>query len=229
MARISWMLARSSPCIARYSRMICFLLLTWRALLLLVLGTALVTLTLRQRLAFRLCLLLSSCSPLGWRTLRSFLGGGLHWASLWGSVTRHNVSLSRLVRRGSSKLSHFAPVSCHVALVFRKRAGKNVPAVVVADEIERAAWGGIEGGADGRFPRRADRSRRQPGVTVGVVRQGQLEVALGDGAGGRLVVQSGSINHRRVTLQRHSGFKAPDEHSGDERPLGGSRRLFFNQ
>ncbi len=56
-----------------------------------------------------------------------------HFSSIQGNVTM---------------CRHFLAISCHVALMFFKCAGKNVATMIVADEVQSRAASGFESGAD---------------------------------------------------------------------------------
>src|SRR5215472_6070340 len=75
--------------------------------------------------------------PVRWRTLRS----ARHILALCGAAT---------------KSSDFLAVAHHVALMRLQSTGEDMPTTIVADEVERVARGGIQGGMDGNQPRRAD-------------------------------------------------------------------------
>ena len=60
--------------------------------------------------------------------------------------------LTRSLRFFAVRRRYFATISCHVALMFFKGPGEDVPALVVGDKIERVP-GGIKRRADGGFSR----------------------------------------------------------------------------
>ena len=72
-------------------------------------------------------------------------------------------------------------VSDHVPVMFGKRAGEEMTALVVAHKIERVAGGGVECRLDGRLAGRADGAARQTRVSVGIVRRVYLKFLLCDG------------------------------------------------
>jgi len=112
--------------------------------------------------------------------------------------------------------------------MLRKRSREDVPSVMVADEIEKVSSAWVERGTDRGFAGAGDRSRRQTGVTVRVVRRIEFQVALQDGADGAMI-QPRRIDHRGIALQRHSFFQALGEHSRNHRPLMGRRGLLLDQ
>src|SRR5271167_343644 len=73
--------------------------------------------------------------------------------------------------REAAKGGNLAAVARNVALVFLQGTGEGVPTTVVADEVERLAGRGVQGGADGDEAGRADRSGGQANANIGVVRR----------------------------------------------------------
>lgn len=120
-------------------------------------------------------------------------------------------------------------VSCHVALVLRKRRREDVSAMIVADEVERTARPRVERGAQRGFARRADGPGGQARVAVSVIGRVKLKFLLGDGAGGGVVIETRGVDHRGVTLERHPRGEAAQEYAGDHRPLFRLRRLLLDQ
>ena len=112
--------------------------------------------------------------------------------------------------------------------MLRKRSREDVPAVVVADKIEKIFLARVERGADRGFAGAGDRPRRQAGITVRVVRRIEFQVALLDGTDGASM-QSRRIDDRGVALQRNSFFQTPGEHTRNHRPLARRWSLLLHQ
>jgi len=112
--------------------------------------------------------------------------------------------------------------------MLRKRSREDVPAVIVADEIEKISLARMERGADRGFAGARNRSRRQAGITVRVVRRIEFQVALQDGADGTMI-QPRRIDDRGVALQRNSFFQALGKYPRNHRPLARRRSLLLHQ
>jgi len=112
--------------------------------------------------------------------------------------------------------------------MLRKRSREDMAAVIVADEIEKIPLARVERGADRGFARTRDRSRRQAGITVGVVGRIEFQVALLDGTDGT-IMQSRRVHDRGIALQRDSFFQPLGKYTCNHRPLARRRSLLLNQ
>lgn len=112
--------------------------------------------------------------------------------------------------------------------MLRKRSREDVPAVIVADEIEKIFLARVERGADRSFARAGNWSRRQADITVGVVRRIEIQIALLDGTDGT-IIQSRRIDDRGVALQRNSFFQPLGKYTRNDRPLVGRRSFLLHQ
>src|SRR6516162_6030054 len=137
-----------------------------------------------------------------------------------------------VARRRAAKNGGLPAVARHVALMLLQGIGEYVSTAVVADEVEALARRGIQGGANRDEARRADRSGRQAGVQIGVVRRVGSQFAAGNGTAGPrdgATDEAVGVDHGRVAFQQYVPFQAARKDAGDDGTFGGVGRLLFHQ
>src|SRR5579864_879520 len=95
-------------------------------------------------------------------------------------------------------------------------------------EVQIVRRGRLERSLERRQPWVRDRSWRQTGMLVGVVLVRTIEVGAIDRASIALL-QHGSIDCRRVAIERHTQPEPVKKHGGYLRPFVRNRSLFLHQ
>ena len=91
-----------------------------------------------------------------------------------------------------------------------------VPAGAVGDEEQVRAIGRMGRRLDRCATRHADRTRRQPGVAIGVVRGIGIQLRPGQAVVEHAGTVAGTIDHRRVRLQLHAAAQPIDVDGRDQ-------------
>src|SRR6202158_2547804 len=128
-------------------------------------------------------------------------------------------------------LPPFAPVPAlpdlDVAVLLFESGGEDVGAVVAAEEIQggdvRRPGRGLQAGEAGR----ADRSRRQTGITISLVGRIDAQIVVMDAAVPAAEPPQRE-DHRGIGVEPHVAQHAVAVDAGDDRPLGGGPRLLLH-
>src|SRR5581483_4164926 len=128
---------------------------------------------------------------------------------------------------GSAPIGDRAAVGSHISCVLFQGARKAVAALVVSDKVKIFGPCGVHCRLQRSPPGVGNRTGRQPGTTVRVVRRIELKVGLVDGPVVATSHQRG-VDNAGVGRERDAALQAVVIDTGYQRPLFGKRGLLFD-
>src|SRR6185437_12054406 len=139
----------------------------------------------------------------------------------------HGPLVRRWRRFGWQALKQ-AAITDDIAIMLRERAGKEMSAGIVGDEIEVVRVHRGDNGTQGCVSRIRDRPRRKATMQVRIVRGRNVEI-LGRYLERGLAREIERVLNRGIALQRHTQFQTIIKNARDHWPLAGLRRFALDK